>query len=161
MPNEPKLDRLDIKILAELQKNGRATNVSLADKIGLSPSPCLKRIKRLEESGYISGYAARIDTQKLGDVVTVFTEITLVEHYQHSFQDFERILRQYPEAVECHLISGGYDYLCKFVTKSISAYQELMEDLLENKKAIKEYYSYVVLRSPITGRDIPLEKIFI
>jgi DNA-binding Lrp family transcriptional regulator len=160
MLNQPKLDRLDIRILAELQNNGRISNVNLADQVGLSPSPCLKRVKRLEDSGYIKGYGAHIDLVKLGDCVTVFTEFTIKEHYRESFHLFEKTLAGCPEIVECHLISGGYDYLVKFVVRSINHYQETIDRLLKKEDMVREYFSYIVIKSPIESRPVSLEQIF-
>ncbi len=160
MTSQNKLDRIDIRILAALQKNGRITNVNLSDQVGLSPSPCLKRVKKLEEAGYITGYGAKIDLVKLGDYVTVFTEFTIKEHYRESFHSFEKILTAYPEIVECHLISGGYDYLVKFIVRSINHYQDTIDDLLKKEDMVREYFSYIVIKTPLESRPISLEKIF-
>jgi DNA-binding Lrp family transcriptional regulator len=160
MTTNTKLDRIDIRILSELQKNGRITNVDLADKVNLSPSPCLKRVKKLEDADYIISYGAHIDLAKLGDYVTVFTEFTLNQHFQHNFHEFEKTLRNYSEVVECHLISGGYDYLVKFIVKGISNYQDIINQLLANEMMIKEYFSYIVIKTPIENREISLETIF-
>lgn len=113
----PRLDRIDLKILTQLQQSGRITNVELADAVGLSPSPCLTRVKRLEKAGYITGYGAHINLHKLGEFLTVFTEVTLTEHRSGDFSRFETRIRKLDEIVECHLVSGGYDYLLKFVTR--------------------------------------------
>src|SRR5882762_1544129 len=98
-----KLDRIDLKILAQLQKNSRVTNVDLAEMVGLSPSPCLMRVKRLEKAGYITGYGAQIKLQKLGDVLMVFTEVTLSDHRRDDFSRFEASIRGIDEIIECHL----------------------------------------------------------
>ena len=113
MPDAIKLDRLDLRILAQLQKNGRITNVDLADAVSLSPSPCLIRVKRLEQAGYISGYGAHLRLEKLGDTLTVFTEVTLSDHHREDFIRFETAIREVDEILECHLVSGGYDYLLR------------------------------------------------
>jgi DNA-binding Lrp family transcriptional regulator len=119
MMNEAfKIDRLDLRILAQLQKNGRMTNVDLADAVGLSPSPCLIRVKRLEQAGYIAGYGAHLRLEKLGDTLTVFTEVTLSDHRREDFARFEAALREVDEVLECHLVSGGYDYLLRFLTRA-------------------------------------------
>ena len=89
-----KLDRVDIRILHELQKNGRITNVELAELVYLSPSPCLSRVKKLQKSGYITGYSAQIDIAKLGSTVTVFTEVTLKSHHLHDFDNFQRAAKK-------------------------------------------------------------------
>ena len=107
----PRLDRLDIRILSHLQRNGRATNVDLADAVGLSPSPCLIRVKRLEKAGYVTGYGAHVQLEKLGDLQVVFTQVTLSDHRREDFAQFEAAVRKVDEIVECHLVSGGFDYL--------------------------------------------------
>src|ERR687885_2395762 len=107
MPGLPKLDRIDINILVQLQKDGRATNVNLAEAVGLSPSPCLQRVKRLEAAGYITGYGAHLNLAKLTDSVTVFTEVTLSDHRREDFVKFESSIRNVDEILECHLVSGG------------------------------------------------------
>lgn len=148
----PKLDRIDLNILAHLQRNGRMSNVELAEAVALSPSPCLQRVRRLEAAGYITGYGAHIDLAKLGNVVTVFTEVTLAEHTRESFTRFEASLRDVEEIVECHMVSGGYDYLLKVIARSIAHYQSVIEDLLDRRVGIEKYFSFVVIRSPILRR---------
>jgi DNA-binding Lrp family transcriptional regulator len=155
-----KLDRLDLRILSQLQKSGRITNVELADAVGLSPSPCLIRVKRLEQAGYIVGYGARIQLEKLGDVQVVFTEVTLTDHHREDFIEFVAAIRNVDEIVECHLVSGGYDYLLKFVTRSVSHYQNIIEQLLERNIGIEKYFSYVVIKSPFVKTHYPLETLF-
>ncbi|MGN6093502.1 MAG: Lrp/AsnC family transcriptional regulator, partial [Luteibacter jiangsuensis] len=88
-----KLDRIDIRILSHLQCNGRVTNVDLADAVGLSPSPCLIRVKRLEKAGYVTGYGAHVQLEKLGDVQMVFTQVTLSDHRREDFAKFEAAIR--------------------------------------------------------------------
>lgn len=156
----PKLDRIDLKILSELQKNGRITNVNLADAVGLSPSPCLMRVRRLETAGYIAGYGATIDMSKLGEVISVFTEVTLSDHRHGDFSRFEAAIRNIDEIVECHLISGGYDYLLKFVSRGIVHYQETIEGLLQRNIGIEKYFSYVVIKSPFIKSYYPLTRLF-
>jgi DNA-binding Lrp family transcriptional regulator len=149
MLNLPKLDRIDINILAELQKNGRITNAQLADLVGLSPSPCLTRVKRLEDAGYISGYSANLNLAKLGTVQVVFTSVTLGDHRRNDFTRFEHGIREYEELIECHLVSGGFDYLLKFVVRGIPHYQVMMEQILEKNVGVSKYFSYIVIKSPI------------
>ena len=143
-----KLDRIDLKILLELQKNGRITNVELADLVHLSPSPCLMRVKKLQTEGYIAGYSAQIDVSKLGQTLTVFTEITLKNHRQIDFARFLATVDKIDEVMECHLVSGGYDYLMKFVTSGIAEYQTIMERLIDLDVGIDKYFSYVVPEVP-------------
>lgn len=155
-----KLDRIDLKILAQLQNAGRMTNVELADAVGLSPSPCLTRVKRLEKAGYITGYSAQINLAKLGEMLTVFTEVTLTEHRAGDFSRFETKIRKMDEIVECHLVSGGYDYLLKFVTRGVSHYQTIIEGMLEGDYGIEKYFSYVVIKSPFIKHHYPIQKLF-
>jgi DNA-binding Lrp family transcriptional regulator len=155
-----KLDKIDIKILVELQKNGRISNVELAELVHLSPSPCLMRVKKLQVEGYITGYSAQIDIAKLGQMLTVFTEITLRNHRQIDFARFLGALEKIESVVECHLASGGYDYLVKFVTAGIAEYQAIMERLVELDVGIDKYFSFVVLKSPIVKTHIPLTSLF-
>src|SRR5215203_4280051 len=140
----PRLDRIDLKIITQLQQSGRITNVELADAVGLSPSPCLTRVKRLEKMGYITGYGAQVNLHKLGEFLTVFTEVTLTEHRSGDFSRFEARIRKVDEIIECHLVSGGYDYLLKFITRGVSHYQEIIEGLLERNIGIDKYFSYIV-----------------
>lgn len=155
-----KLDRIDFKILSYLQEHGRVTNVDLAKAIGLSASPCLTRVKRLEECGYIKSYGARVGLEMLGDYLMVFTEITLDDHRVSDFDRFLHRARQTPEILECHHVSGGYDYLLKIIARSVSHYQSLIEGLLESDAGIEKYFSYIVLGSPIMRDGIPVERIF-
>tara|TARA_R100001369_G_scaffold84204_2_gene116965 strand:+ start:174 stop:668 length:495 start_codon:yes stop_codon:yes gene_type:complete len=151
-----KLDRIDIRILAELQRNGRITNVELADLVHLSPSPCLTRVKKLQKSGYITGYSAMINVAKLGETLTVFTEFTLKHHRQIDFARFQEALEEIDNCLECHLISGGYDYLAKFVTAGISDYQEIVEGLIDRNIGIERYFSFAVMKTSFTKRQWPL-----
>ena len=155
-----KLDRLDLRILAQLQKNGRMTNVDLADAVSLSPSPCLIRVKRLEQAGYIAGYGAHLRLEKLGDTLTVFTEITLSDHHRENFFRFETAIRDVDEIMECHLISGGYDYLLRFLTRGVNHYQQVIEGLLDRNIGIEKYFSYIVIKSPFVKTHCAIEKPF-
>jgi len=155
-----KLDRLDLRILTQLQKNGRMTNVDLADAVSLSPSPCLIRVKRLEQAGYIAGYGAHLRLEKLGDTLTVFTEVTLNDHHREDFIRFETAIRDVDEILECHLVSGGYDYLLRFITRGVNHYQQVMEGLLERNIGIEKYFSYIVIKSPFVKTYYPIERLF-
>jgi DNA-binding Lrp family transcriptional regulator len=155
----PKLDRIDINILVQLQADGRMTNVDLANAVGLSPSPCLQRVKRLESAGYISGYGAHINLAKLTESVTVFTEVTLADHRRADFVKFEASIRNIDELLECHLVSGGYDYLLRFLVRNIANYQELMETLLERNIGLEKYFSYIVIKTPILKHSLPVKRL--
>lgn len=156
MPGLPRLDRIDLNILVHLCRDGSLTNLQLSEKVGLSPSPCLQRVKRLEQAGYIAGYNARIDVARLTDSVTVFTEVTLVDHRLDDFVKFESSIRDVQEITECHLISGGYDYLLRFMTRSIAHYQACIEGLLARNIGIEKYFSYIVIKTPVARPAPPL-----
>lgn len=156
----PKLDRIDLKILAKLQQSGRVTNVELADAVGLSPSPCLTRVKRLETAGFITGYGAQLNLRKLGEFLTVFTEVTLTEHRRGDFSRFETRIAKLDEILECHMVSGGYDYLLKFVARGVAHYQSIIESMLEADYGIEKYFSYVVIKSPFIKNHYPIQDLF-
>ena len=155
----PRLDRIDIHILSHLQRNGRVTNVDLADAVGLSPSPCLIRVKRLEKAGYVTGYGAHVQLEKLGDLQVVFTQVTLSDHRREDFARFEAAVRNVDEIVECHLVSGGFDYLLKFVTRSVTHYHSIAEDVLRQGVNIEKYFSYIVIKSTFVRNHYPIEKL--
>lgn len=155
----PKLDRIDVNILACLQKNGRMTNIALADEVGLSPSPCLARVKRLEKAGYISGYGAHLNLAKFGDVQIVFTSVTLGDHRREDFILFEHALKNVEELVECHLVSGGFDYLLKFVTRGIPHYQDVIDGMLNRNIGIAKYFTYIVIRSALVRTNFSIKSI--
>lgn len=152
-----KLDRIDINILAQLQQNAKLTNVTLADAVGLSPSPCLQRVKRLEKAGYITTYKAQINLDKLGEHITVFTEFTLNDHHREDFVKFEAEIRRYEAVQECHLVSGGYDYLIKFVARNVAHYQEIIEHILERNIGVDKYFSYIVIKTILANDSVPVK----
>lgn len=155
-----KLDSIDFKILAHLQENSRATNIALADAVGLTASPCLQRVKRLESIGLIRSYGARLALEKLGEHVVVFTEVTLTGHRTFRFEQFLDCARQIPEVLECHHVTGGYDYLLRIVARSVSHYSRVLERLFEGNVGIGKISSYVVLSSPIERDSLPLRELF-
>jgi DNA-binding Lrp family transcriptional regulator len=159
MTRAPKLDRIDIRILSELQRQGRISNSDLADAVGLSSSPCLQRVRKLESAGYITGYGAQLDLAKLADPQVVFTQITLVSHRREDFIRFEAAVRKLDELLEAHLVSGGFDYLLKFMTRGISEYQALMDGLLAQDLGITKYFSFIVLKSPIVKPHYPVQSL--
>jgi len=159
MTGLPKLDRIDIRILSTLQTRGDITNVALAETVGLSSSPCLQRVKRLEKAGYIEGYRAVINPAKLAEAVVVFTEVTLADHRPRDFQKFEAAIRVHENVQECHLLSGGYDYLIKFMARSVAQYQEIMEELLDRNLGIDKYFSYVAIKPIVSRNVVPVENL--
>lgn len=150
------LDSFDIKILVHLQREGRCSNVGLAEAVGLSESPCLLRTKRLQEIGVIRGYGAEIALERLGNHVIVFSEVTIGSHRPQDFRKFEAGAGRYSEIVECYNVSGGYDYLLKIVAPGVAHFQALMERLLEDDIGIEKFASRIVLRKPFDPRKYPL-----
>ncbi|MEK1929514.1 MAG: winged helix-turn-helix transcriptional regulator [Pararhizobium sp.] len=159
MAGLPKLDRIDINILAQLQQNGRLSNVDLAEAVGLSPSPCLARVRRLEDAGYIASYNAKLSLSKLVEHITVFTEVTLNDHRREDFIKFEADIRRYEALQEVHLVSGGYDYLLKFVIKNVARYQDLMESILDRNIGVEKYFSYIVIKTVFDRGTVSLKSL--
>lgn len=155
-----KLDAIDFRILAHLQDNGRATNLALADVVGLTASPCLQRVKRLESIGLIRSYGARLALARLGEHVVVFTEVTLTNHRRASFDRFLDRAREIPEIMECHHVTGGHDYLLRVVARSIAHYSQILERLSAGNAGVGRISSYIVLGSPIERDTLPLRELF-
>lgn len=153
------LDWMDFKILTHLQREARCSNVDLANAVGLSPSPCLVRVKRLQEAGVIRSYNAEIALEKLGEFVIVFSEITISHHRRRNFDRFEEAVGGFQEIVECYNVSGGYDYLLKIVTTSVSSFQRVMDELLAMDIGIAKFTSRIVLRKPIEKVKYPIDLI--
>ncbi|OOG53190.1 Lrp/AsnC family transcriptional regulator [Polaromonas sp. C04] len=149
-------DRFDLKILVHLQREGRCSNVDLANHVGLSPSPCLLRTKRMQEVGLIRSYGADIALEKLGEHVVVFSEVTINSHTPHDFRKFEEAVGKYQEIAECYNVSGGYDYLLKIVAPGIGYFQALMDKMLAEEIGIERFASRIVLRQPLNRREYPL-----
>jgi DNA-binding Lrp family transcriptional regulator len=156
----PKLDRMDFKILARLQQVGRCSNVELADMVGLSPSPCLSRVKRLQKIGVIEGFGAHLAMTTLGDFLIVFAEVTISNHRRKDLRRFEEAAEMVPEIMECYNVSGGYDFLLRIVTRSVSHFQSVMDSLLEADLGIRKFTSYIVLRVPFVKHELPLDRLF-
>lgn len=153
------LDPIDLRILATLQRDGRLTNLKLADAVGLSPSPCLTRVKRLQSEGLIKGYGALIDLDRLIAPVHVFAEFTLKDHSREDFVRFEREIATVPFVTEVLLMSGGYDYLVRFVARDVRHYQEVVEGLIDRDIGIARYFSYVVIKRVHERLDYPLKEL--
>jgi len=154
-----KLDKVDIKILALLQQHGRIKNIDLAEKVALSASPCLQRVKRLEKLGFIQSYQALIEINKIVDTIQVFTQITIAQHTLQEHHYFEKEIVNIPEVMECYLASGGFDYLVKFVCRSILHYQKTIQELLDSDLGISKYHSYVIMKEVISKKHYPIERL--
>lgn len=141
----PELDRIDRKILDVLQAEGRISMTDLAPRIGLSTSPCAERVRRLERDGVITGYAARVSPAALGKSLLVFIEITLSSKSGDVFDKVRRELQNIPEVLECHLVSGSFDYLVKARLRGMDEYRHLLGDLLKKLPVPAQSHSYVVM----------------
>lgn len=151
------LDRYDRAILQALQGNGRMSNQELADSIGLTPSPCLRRIRALEESGLIDGYVALVNARKLGLTLMALIQIGMDKHTPDRFSTFEEAISHYPEVIECHLITGqSADYLLKVVVKDLDAYQQFLLQKLTRIEGVSGVHSSFVLKSPVNRTALPV-----
>lgn len=142
-----RLDPIDLKILDAVQRNGRITKLALAEKVGLSPTPCWTRLRKLETAGIIESYHARISARMITSFTTVMMEVTLANHRQADFDKFDRTVRTIPEIVTCWSIGGGIDYLLQVVARDIDAYQRLVDGLLERELGIERYFTYIVIKT--------------
>lgn len=157
-PNPIKLlDRIDKRILTELQRNGRISYVDLAEKVGLSSTPCMERVKRLEKDGYIQGYYARLNPQLLGYRMLVFVEISLSYQSPDAFQKFNKAVDNLPYILECHLVSGDADYLIKARIDDMSEYRALLGDMLLTLPGVKTSKSYIVMEEVKESQQLPLK----
>ncbi|QHE91909.1 Lrp/AsnC ligand binding domain-containing protein [Pandoraea fibrosis] len=139
------LDRLDRRILTLLQQDGRMSMKDLSEQVGLSITPCIERVKRMERDGVIVGYFARVNPAALGASLLVFVEITLDHKSGNMFDQFRREVLRIPEVMECHLISGDFDYLIKARIREMSEYRKLLGDILLQLPGAVQSKSYVVM----------------
>jgi len=141
----PELDRTDRKILDILQREGRISMTDLAQQIGLSTSPCTERVKRMERDGVITGYHARVRPKALGKNLLVFIEITLASKSGEVFDKVRQELLHAPDVLECHLVSGSFDYLVKARLGGMEEYRSLLGDILKKLPVTAQSHSYVVM----------------
>lgn len=152
-----KLDRYDRQILAELQDDGRISNQELADRIGLSPSPCLRRVRALEEAGFIAGYRAMLDARKLGLDLMVILSISMDRHTPERFAHFDAAVRAMPEVLECLLITGrDADYQIKVVVRDMDAYQDFLLNKITRLEGVAGVHSSFVLRRVLERTSLPI-----
>lgn len=149
------LDRIDMTILKTLQVDGRITNVELAQKVNLSASPCLDRVKRLEAEGYIKRYGAFLDASKLGFGMTAFVQVTLDRTTADVFKLFKVEVVKIKEVVECHLVAGGYDYLLKIRFNNIESYRSILEAVAD-LPAMSQTHTYMVTEHIKEDTGVPL-----
>ena len=150
------LDRIDRKILDILQRQGRISMTELAEQIGLSTSPCSERVRRMEREKVITGYHAKVDPAALGKTLLVFVEITLSSKSGDVFDKVRQELLHLPEVMECHLVSGSFDYLVKARLGGMSEYRHLLGDMLKKLPVTAQSHSYVVMEEIKEGLTLPV-----
>ncbi|HMN21789.1 MAG TPA: winged helix-turn-helix transcriptional regulator [Ottowia sp.] len=150
------LDRIDRKILDELQRDGRLSITELAQRIGLSTSPCSERVRRLERDKVILGYHARVDPEALGRSLLVFVELTLSSKSSQVFESVRQALLLEPRVIECHLISGSFDYLVKARLSAMREYRDLLGQILRQIPVPAQSNSYVVMEEIKEGQPLPV-----
>lgn len=155
-----KLDKLDKRILRELQRDGTITNLELADRIGLSPSPCARRVKQLEDAGIISGRVTLLDPKKLDLKLTALIQISMDRHTPDRFEKFEDRIMSYPEVTECLLITGqSADYQLKVIVPDMEYYQEFLLNKITRIEGVTDVHSSFMLREVLNTTALPLDHI--
>lgn len=153
-----KLDRYDLNILALLQKDARLSNQELAERIGLSPSPCSRRVKQLEDDGYIVRQVALLDRKKLGLSLTAYVLVGMDKHTPERFEHFQEVIRSCPEVLECSLVTGmDADYQLKVVVSDMDHYQQFLLGRLTRIEGVSSVRSSFVLNQVVSSTELPLE----
>ncbi len=150
------LDAFDCKIIAALQADARQTNQALAETVGLSPTPCLRRVRRLEKEGLIASYKAVIDRKHLGLGLTVFVTVKVARHQDHEAANFVEAVVKWPEVVSCHLVSGDMDFLMEVVAVDMGAYEKFILQRLLKIESVKDVRSNFVIRTHKSDGDVPV-----
>ena len=154
--SKDQLDAIDRKILRLLQGNGRLTNLELAEQVGLSPSPCLRRIKRLEDEGFIKHFVAVVDQDKVGLGVSVFVQIKVESQELQALGRFETTIRRWPEVLECYLMTGPRDYLLRVVVEDVAAYERFIKEKLTKLEGISTMESSFALSQVKYTNQLPI-----
>ncbi|RDE08428.1 Lrp/AsnC ligand binding domain-containing protein [Pelagibacterium lacus] len=150
------LDRIDRRILMELQQDGRITNAELAQRVGLPPTSMSDRMRRLQKQGYIKGFKAVLDPEQIGLGLLVFIEVSLDKTTPDNFQKFASAVRKQPEVLECHMVAGGFDYLVKARLHDMARYRVFLSEVLLSLPGVKETRSYPVIEEVKDEGILPL-----
>src|SRR6266699_7047962 len=150
------LDRTDRRILDELQGDARVSNQELAKRVGLSPAPCWRRLRRLEEEGFISGYATLLRAPAIGLPILAYAVVTLENHHPETVRQFDRLVKERPEVLECHSMSGANDYLLRIVAASMEAYEHFLSTQLLQLRAVRSVNTSFVLRTKKFTTRLPV-----
>ena len=152
-----KLDAIDLQILAALQENGRITNVDLSERVGISAPPCLRRVRALEEAGFIQGYHADLNVKALGFEVTVFAMVGLHSQAEADLQAFEKLVGTWPLVRECHMLNGDIDFILKCVAPDLSTFQSFLTGLLTPAPNVAAVRTSLTIRQSKHQPGVPLE----
>ena len=156
MAYNSKIDRIDRNILDILQRNAKITNAQLSKEIGLSPAPTLERVKKLEQSGVIDSYHAKLNTAKVGLGISTFVQIKLTGHDKNSIRTFIDAVNSIDEVIECHHVTGTSDFILRMIAKDIASYQQLMLDKVNEIKVVDSLQSLVILSTFKDTKALPL-----
>jgi DNA-binding Lrp family transcriptional regulator len=156
MPGQ-RLDQIDRRILSLLQAEGRMTNVELAARVGISPPPCLRRVRALEQAGFIRGFHAALDPQRLGFEVTVFAQVRLRSQAEADLRAFEELARGWPVVRECHMLNGEVDFILKCVATDLKAFQRFLTESLTPAPNVASVKTSLVIRSGKNEPGVPLD----
>ena len=151
------LDSIDRRLLAELQAEGRVTNVDLARRVGLTAPPCLRRVRALEDDGVIRGYHAELDASKLGFTITVFAMVSLKSQAEEDLRAFENHIKALPEVRECHMLNGEIDFILKIVSKDLQSFQEFLTSKLTPAPNVASVKTSLTIRTAKNEPGVPLE----
>ncbi len=149
------MDRIDRHILSVLQGEGRLTTAELSERVGLSPSPCARRLKRLEDEGYINDYQANLNREKIGITMSFFVEVSLNNHQAESIENFEQELAGFEEVVSAHIVSGRYDYLLEVVSPNLAGYEAFTRKL-HRLSSVKDIHTHLSVRQVIKKNSLPI-----
>jgi DNA-binding Lrp family transcriptional regulator len=150
------LDRLDRRILDELQRDARIANQELAKRVGLSPAPCWRRLRRLEAGGFITGHATLLDGPAVGLPILAYTLVSLENHHPETVREFDRLVQDRPEVLECHSMSGPNDYLLRIVAASMEEYERFMSSHVLQIRAVRSVNTSFVLRTKKSTTRLPV-----
>ena len=151
-----KLDRTDYRILHLVQNNARISNIELAEAVGLSPSPCLRRVRALEEEGIIKRYVAIVDPVAVGLPISIFVNVSLERQERKWLEEFEQRIRSYPEVMECHLMTGTFDYLVCAVVPDLQSYERFLADKLTRIPGAANIQSSFALKQVVYNTELPI-----
>ena len=151
------LDQIDRRLLAELQDDGRITNVELANRVGLTAPPCLRRVRSLEDSGVIKGYHAELDASRLGFAITVFAMVSLKSQAEDALRQFEDHMRGLPEVRECHMLNGEIDFILKIVSRDLQSFQEVLTSKLTPAPNVASVKTSLTIRTAKQLPGVPID----